>query len=88
MSDYQRIQDRDDLENRISDVLTDYLKDKSVYENIFCLQIDPRTLDVKITPQKEGIENLFPLSDFIGSADKEIDYDQVYDVASRYVFVQ
>lgn len=88
MSDYQRIQDRDDLENRISDVLTDYLKDKSVYEDSFCLQIDPRTLDIKITSQKEGIENLFPLSDFIGSADKEIDYDQVYDVASRYVFVQ
>ena len=89
MSDYQRVQDRDDLENRISDVLTDYLKDESMYGGVYFLRIDSGTLEVDICEAEIGDKNdLYALSDFTGTGDKDINYDRIYDVASRYVFVQ
>lgn len=88
MSDYQRVQDRDDLENRISDVLTDYLKDESMYAGVYFLRIDSNTLDVDICDAEKGEKNdLYALSDLFDNVDKEIDYDRIYDIASKYVFI-
>ena len=91
MRDYQRVLDRNDFEMLISDVLSEYLDNKSLYEGEVFLQINPQSLKVEFCEVKSNsTEEINPVYVFFRKSDNnelEIDCDATYDLASKYVFI-
>lgn len=91
MNDYQRVQDRDELDNRIFDVLSQYLGSDTPYTLGNHLYINPDSLEVEVLIGiKDPGENTYPIQMFYrgsGHGGLEVNCDATYDVASKYVFI-
>lgn len=91
MNDYQRVQDRDELDNRIFDTLSQCLGTDTVYTLGNYLYVNPESLEVEILIGIEKTsDDMYPVQMFFQSQDNkelEVDCDATYAIASKYVFV-
>lgn len=99
MSDYSTVQERDAFDERIFEIVQEYLDDKESYqdedniENIG-LSVNPEALELKIISRENNPEgwDFFPIEGLIrhneDNTGDEPDCDATHELASSYIFVR
>ena len=93
MKEYSTVQERDAFDERIFEIVQEYLEDCS-YDNNIGLSINPQTLELALVSPDNNPEgcDFLPLESFIrpneNNTGNEPDCDATHELASSYCFVR
>lgn len=86
--------ERDLFNEKIVDLIRDYIENRNVYPEDSCLAIQRKSLNVELfTPTEVGPEwEIYPIASFIRQDeckdDLEADIDATFELAEKYYFVR
>jgi hypothetical protein len=94
MSDYSNYIERDQFNDKICELVEEYLDNIDSYPDNIVLAIDNKTNEIKLCEKSDIIDgcDTFAISALIRDNEeqtaKEVDIDETFEIASKYFFVR